>query len=201
MGGGKYPVLKTPAAIAASDKLTLLGDMVFDGETSSELIFLSAGSIDSTDLTSISHPGTLGFGSFDTLTLENVSLTAGELELRSLDSVILKNSELVTHSTGADFIHIMAASEINAEQLSIKTREIIMSAMTINLTSVTFPGNSIVELNSAYGGMGAGGKYPNFGSSIYGRVNFVNDVKYGASLINTTTAFDAPGVNITIGKL
>ena len=79
--GGKYPLLKNPAAIAASEKLTLLGETVFTGDSSSELIFISAGSIDSSRLTSISHPGILGFGSFDSLQIENVSLTASELHL------------------------------------------------------------------------------------------------------------------------
>jgi len=116
-----------------------------------------------------------------------------------LDSIILKNTNLVTNSTGVDFIHLMAVSEINAEQLSFQTREIIMSAMTINLIGVNFPSDSIVELNSAYGGIG--GKYPNFGSKQYGRVNFIEGVRYGESLINSASAFDATGVNISIGKL
>ena len=199
LSGGKYPVLKTPALIAASEKLTLVGDLVFQGDEKSELTFLSSGSIDTTDLTSISHPGKLGFGSFASLNIENVSLTASEIHLRSLDSIILKNTDLVTNSTGVDFIHLMAVSEINAEQLSIQTREIIMSAMTINLIGVNFPSDSIVELNSAYGGIG--GKYPNFGSKQYGRVNFIEGVRYGESLINSASAFDATGVNISIGKL
>ena len=201
VSGGSYPLLKNPAAIAASDKLTLLGDIVFTGDSSSELIFISAGSIDSTDLTSISHPGTLGFGSFDSLNMENVSLTANELHLRSLDSVILKNSGLVTTSTGADFIHIIAASEINAANISFQSREIIMSAMSINLSDITFPTESIIKLNSAYGGLGTNGRYPNFGSSLYGRVNFINNIRYGEILINSNSSFDSVNNNITIGKL
>ena len=192
-------MLKTPALIAASEKLTLLGEMVFQGDENSELTFLSSGSIDTTDLTSISHPGTLGFGSFDSLEIENVSLTASEIHLRSLDSLILKNSSLVTLSTGVDFVHLLAASEIDAQKLSIQTREIIMSAMTINLINVDFPADSIVELNSAYGGID--GKYPNFGTKQYGRVNFIEGVRYGESLINSASTFDSTGVNISIGKL
>ena len=149
VSGGKYPLLKNPAAIAASEKLTLLGEMVFTGDSSSELIFISAGSIDSSRLTSISHPGILGFGSFDSLQIENVSLTASELHLRSLDSVILNNSNLITTSTGTDFIHIIAASEINAESLSLQTREIIMSAITINLTDISFPSTCLLYTSDA----------------------------------------------------
>ena len=93
----------------------------------------------------------------------------------------------------------MAAFEINAQQLSFQTREIIMSAITINLADVTFPNGSTIMLNSAYGGLE--GKYPNFGSSQYGRVNFINSVRYGESLIDGRSAFDATGGKITIGKL
>ena len=199
MSGGEYPLLKNPAMIAASDQLSLLGNMVFKGDQSSELTFLSAGSINTSELSSVSHPGTLGFGSFDSLTMENVSLTATKLHLRSLDSVILRNSSLVTNSNGADFIHVLAAKQIDAEQLSIRTREIIMSAVTINLTSVSFPDNSDVYLNSAHGPIN--GKYPNFGTSQFGRVNFIRDVKYGAYLLNSTTSFDAHGNRISIGSL
>ena len=106
--------------------------------------------------------------------MENVSLTANELHLRSLDKVILKNSSLVTTATGADFIHVIAASEINAADISFQSREIIMSAVTINLTDISFPSTSTIELNSAHGGID--GKYPNFGSSLNGRVNFINNV-------------------------
>jgi hypothetical protein len=93
----------------------------------------------------------------------------------------------------------MAFSEINAEQLSLQTQEIIMSAMTINLTDVTFRDGSTVKLNSLYGGIE--GRYPTFGSSNqqYGRVNFINNVRYGTSVIDNRTKFD--GVNITIGSL
>jgi len=160
---------------------------------------MSAGSIDSSELQSVSHSGSLGFGSFDSLSIENVSLTAGDLDLRSLDSVVLNNVNLETGSGGADFIHILAQNEIDIEQLSIKTREIVMSAMTINLLSVSFPDNSNVYLNSAYGGIQ--GKYPHFGSSTYGRVNFIQDVRYGANLINNNSSFDLHGQRIKISTV
>ena len=114
MAGGSYTLQHTESSIAASDKLSLLGDIVFSGSSSSELIFLSAGSIDTSNLSSVTHPGTLGFGSFDSLTIEKfVSKQTNFICV--LDSLILKNSTLVTNSTGSDFIHLMAVSEINAQ--------------------------------------------------------------------------------------
>ena len=37
--------------------------------------------------------------------------------------------------------------------------------------------------------------------SQYGRVNFINSVRYGERLIDGRSAFDATGGKITIGKL
>ena len=74
-----------------------------------------------------------------------------------------------------------------------------MSAMTINLTNITFPENSDVYLNSLHGPIN--GKYPNFGASVYGRVNFIRDVSYGTHLLNSVSTFDAHGNRVIIGSL
>ena len=73
-----------------------------------------------------------------------------------------------------------------------------MEAMTINLMNVNFPKDSIVTLNSAYGPLE--GKYPNFGSVVYGRVNFVQDVRYNSNLLNSKSTFDQFGSSIYIGS-
>ncbi len=200
LSGGSYALGLDSSSIAASEQLNLLGNIVFEGETSDELILLSAGSVDMSDLESFTHPGSLGIGSFNSLNIDQVSLTAGDLSLHSLDSVVLNNVSLQTRSTGADFIHILAQREIDIRELSLRTREIVMSAMTINLLGVNFPDNSDVYLNSAYGGIN--GKYPNFGSvTQYGRVNFIENVRYGSNLINNNTSFDLHGQRISIGTL
>ena len=199
LGGGTYTLGLDNYSIAASEQLNLLGDIVFNGEGTDELILLSAGAINMSELVSFTHPGSLGFGSFDSMQVEDVSLTAGDINLRSLDNIVLKNASLETRTTGADFVHVLAYNQIDAENLSLKTREIIMSAMTINLTSITFPENSDVFLNSLYGPMN--GKYPNFGDSLYGRVNFIRDVRYGTQLLNSVSTFDAHGNRIIIGSL
>jgi hypothetical protein len=64
---------------------------------------------------------------------------------------------------------------------------------------VTFPGGSTVNLNSALGPLDT--KYPTFGSQnkAYGRVNFINDVRYGQHLLNSRSAFNTHAGSITIG--
>ena len=77
-----------------------------------------ANSIDLSGASSVSYSGEeLGIGSFDSLNIENVSLKAeGRLSLRSLDSVVLKNAEMITSGKGADFIHVLAANQITKKK-------------------------------------------------------------------------------------
>jgi hypothetical protein len=188
--------------IAASETLTLLGNVVFNTSSSdSSLILLSAENIDLSGTSSISFSGNeLGIGSFDSLNVENVSLKAeGILSLRSLDSIVLNNSKMETSGKGADFIHLLAANTITANslQFSEQIKQITMEAMTINLSNINFPSSSMVNLNSLYGGFD--GKYPGFGSIQYGRVNFIQNIQYGSNAILDRSSFDLHGGNITIG--
>ena len=133
----------------------------------------------------------------------NVDLHAeGEVNLKSLDSLVINDSSMSTSGNGgADFIHLLAASELSVDNLrfSEQVRNIAMEAMTINLSNIAFPSGSTVQLNSQYGGMD--GIYPNFGSKLYGRVNFIQNVQYGSSLIDSRVRFDALGGAISIGSL
>ena len=189
--------------IAATNKLTLLGDIVFNpGSSDSTLIMMSAESIDMADSTNISFSGyELGIGSFNSLNVENVSLTAeGGVSLRSLDSVVINNSSMTTSGKGADFVHLLAANEITAKslQFSSQVKQITMEAMTINLSNINFPSGSSVNLNSLYGAID--GKYPNFGNTTqYGRVNFIQNIMYGSNALIDKSSFDLHGGNITIG--
>ena len=72
-----------------------------------------------------------------------------------------------------------------------------MEAMTINLSNINFPSGSSVNLNSLYGAID--GKYPNFGSTQYGRVNFIQNMMYGSNALTDTSSFDLHGGSITIG--
>jgi hypothetical protein len=189
--------------IAATDKLTLLGNVVFNpASADSVLLLLSAQNIDFTGTSSITFSGDeLGMGSFDSMNVENVDLKAeGTISLRSLDSIVLKNSKMETSGKGADFVHLLAANQITADsvQFSAMVQKITMEAMTINLSNINFPSGSNVNLNSLYGGLA--GKYPNFGAATqYGRVNFIKSMSYGSNAVMDRTAFDTHGGNIKIG--
>ena len=183
--------------IATTDKLTLLGNVVFNSpDAEASLILISANSIDLSGASSISYSGEeLGIGSFDSLNVENISLKAeGMLSLRSLDSIVLKNAEMITSGKGADFVHVLAANQISADSVAFSSmvKQITMEAMTINLANINFPTGSYVNLNSLYGGVD--GKYPNFGDvTQYGRVNFIKNMRYGSNSIMDRTNFDQYG--------
>ena len=106
-----------------------------------------------------------------------------------------------TSGKGADFVHLLAANELQVNNLrfSESVKRIAMEAMTINLSNVNFPSASTVNLNSLHGGID--GKYPHFNSIKPGRVNFIEQIRYGSHLIMDRAAFDAHGGNITIGKI
>ena len=193
--------------VAASGTLSLNGDLSFSSSSSkyglSELIFISLERLSISEGSTISFAGeSLGFGSLDSIDLLNVDLHAeGEISLRSLDSLVINNADMSTSGNGgADFVHLLAASELSIDQLrfSEQVRQIAMEAMTINLSNLNFPAGSSVQLNSLYGGVD--GIYPNFGGKQYGRVNFIQNVQYNTVLIDSRTAFDAHGGNITIGS-
>ena len=191
--------------IATTDKLTLLGNVVFNSpDAEASLILISANSIDLSGASSISYSGEeLGIGSFDSLNVENISLKAeGMLSLRSLDSIVLKNAEMITSGKGADFVHVLAANQISADSVAFSSmvKQITMEAMTINLANINFPSGSYVNLNSLYGGVD--GKYPNFGTvTQYGRVNFIENMRYGSNSIMDRTNFDQFGSNVLIGTI
>ena len=104
-----------------------------------------------------------------------------------------------TNTCAAQFSE--ALDEINANGLlfSANMHKIVMDAMTINLANINFPSGSTVNLNSASGPLD--NKYPTFGSQnkAYGRVNFIENIRYGQHLLNSRSAFDTYGGSISIG--
>ena len=194
--------------VAASGTLSLDGNLNFQSKLvkgeSAELIFMSLDQLSISEGSAVSFAGdSLGFGSLDSIEVINVDLYAeGEVNMRSLDSLVINDSDMSTSGNGgADFVHLLAASELSINNLrfSEQVRQIAMEAMTINLSNLNFPAGSTVQLNSLYGGMD--GSYPNFGAKQYGRVNFIQNVQYNSNLINSRTAFDKHGGNISIGSL
>jgi len=194
--------------IAARDHLSLSGVMSFSVDQSmdvrNELIFLSAGGMSFEEGTSITYGGeSLGFGSLNALNVVGVDLYAqDEISLRSLDRVILNDVSLQTTASGVDgAVSILAHQEINVDNLRFNehVKRIAMEAQTINLRNLNFPSGSMVKLNSAYGPLD--GRYPNFNSVIWGRVNFITNIRYADNLIMTRPAFDTHGGNISIGSI
>jgi hypothetical protein len=135
--------------------------------------------------------------------LEDVQLeSTREIALRSLRDVTLTN---VTMGAG-NLATVRATRDLNVNgmKFSREIPSIIMEATTIRLSEVNFPAASMVRLNSLKGAID--GKYPNFGSSIpnaqqIGRVNFIKNVSSGGNVLNTRSAFDQYGGNISIGKV
>jgi galactitol-specific phosphotransferase system IIB component len=111
--------------------------------------------------------------------------SGGDLTLRASNLI-----DLIGNSGGTTF--------------SAGIRTITMEAATINLTNIKFPSGAGVYMNSKYGGTGNGvdgnGAYPHFGSSAYGRVNFIAGVSYNGNAITDTGTFDSHGGNIHIGS-
>ena len=192
----------------AREKLSFTGDLVFSvGQLSNvetELLLLSAGGISFASQTSIAYQGnSLGFGSFDAVEIVDVDLYAvDEISIRSLDRVVLNNVSLKTSGNGVhDAIELLAHQEIAVDNLIFNEniKRIAMEAQTVNLSNLNFPNGSEVKLNSAYGAIE--GKYPNFNSIMWGRVNFINNIRYSDNLIMNRTAFDTHAGNISIGKI
>ena len=191
---------------ASSDSIALNGKIAFgvgQNDVRNELILLSAGGISFGSGTSINYNGEiLGFGSFNSMEIIDVNLYAeDEIHARSLDSIVINNSDMETSGRGADFVHLLAYNELAVNNLAFseQIRQITMEAMTVNLYNLNFPDGSMVKLNSQHGGID--GKYPNFNSSVYGRVNFVENIRYSSNLIMDRPSFDQYGTNVTIGQL
>ena len=177
---------------AAKESLTISGQLLIEHSSSfeSQLIFLSAGNLEFSPGTKIDYNGySLGFGSFDTLNIINVDLHAvGEISARSLDSLILENVSMHSKSDTLN-IELIASSQISLDNLQFNNaKKIAMHAQTLNLSNINFPAGSSVTLKSQYGGIN--GKYPNFNSSLLGRVNFLNNIKYAQNLIMNRATFD-----------
>jgi hypothetical protein len=172
--------------IAASGKLSLQGEIDIIAKSvegiSAELIFMSLERLSIQDGSSVKYQG--------------------EISLRSLDNLVINNADMATSGNGgADFVHLLAASELSIDNLrfSEHVRQIAMEAMTINLSNLNFPAGSTVQLNSLYGGVD--GNYPTFGGKEYGRVNFIQNVRYNQNLMNSRSTFDQFGGAITIGSI
>ena len=193
---------------ASSDLLSLSGEVSFsvgqDKEIYNQLILMSAGGLKIENGSKVRFEGeSLGFGSFNTLRVIEVDLFAqDEISLRSLDRLVIENSDMTTSGRGEhDAVELLAYQEISVDNLRFNEniKRIAMEAMTINLSNLNFPAGSEVKLNSAHGGLD--GKYPNFNSILYGRVNFIKNIRYATNPIMDRPSFDKYGSSVSIGKI
>ncbi|MDA9119319.1 FecR domain-containing protein [Opitutales bacterium] len=193
---------------ASSDLLSLSGEVSFsvgqDKEIYNQLILMSAGGLKIEKGSKVRFEGeSLGFGSFNTLRVIEVDLFAqDEISLRSLDRLVIENSDMTTSGRGVhDAVELLAHQEISVDNLRFNEniKRIAMEAMTINLSNLNFPAGSEVKLNSAHGGLD--GKYPNFNSILYGRVNFIKNIRYATNPIMDRPSFDKYGGSVSIGKI
>jgi hypothetical protein len=133
----------------------------------------------------------------DDVQLLETTLSAGRrLQILGQRDVMLTGGRL----EASESVHLQAAKKLHLDsvQFSQGLPSLYMQATTVNLRNVDFPGGSMININSLKGGID--GKYPNFGTESFGRVNFLQNVKYGGNSMHDNPSFDQHGQNITIGK-
>ena len=183
--------------------MSLRGEIVFDDSTASEgetrVVLMSGGGIESDSGTTLSHAlSDLVLTARDDVDLSGATLSAGRrLEILGQRDLSITDGQL----EASESIRLQAAKNLNLNsvQFSQGLPSLYLQATTVNLRNLNFPSGSAVNINSLKGGLD--GKYPNFGSQAFGRVNFIEKVKYGGNLMNDRPSFDLHGKNVTIGKL
>jgi len=140
-----------------------------------------------------------GLGAGNTVVILKSSIeTKDHLGIGSLGDIWIEDTKLTAGKGNRTFIYANKSLSVNGLEFSEGLRQVYMEATTVNLTDVDFPAGSEVRLISQLGGID--GKYPNFGSSEMGRVNFVDKVSYGGTdnMMMDRASFDQFGQNISI---
>ena len=208
-------------AIAAANDLEIHNDVAFSKRGSNwdknVLAIGAAGDLKAVlDATSEDHDidieydgNYLGIGAAGNVTLYNTSIEAKHgIGIASLETVEIETSELNIEGNGGFALFAkdkidLTDVEFNADSAISPT--VFMEAYTIELDTISFKSNTIVELASGLGPID--GKYPLFlgveaEQALPGRVNF-RDVTHGGIEINSRDAFDQLNANadlITILK-
>jgi hypothetical protein len=184
--------------ITAAGDITISGNIAFSSiagaeqEIEQQLSLLTAGHFIIDEGSSIQFAsGGLNLVSKESSEFISVSMeSGGDLNVASLEDLVFKNSDLKVRA--GDSIHLSAFNElsINGLNFSNNVREIYMQAITIDLRNIYFPGGSSVTLQSQFGGIN--GIYPTFGQDDrqIGRVNFIENVGYDKTTINSQALFD-----------
>jgi hypothetical protein len=137
----------------------------------------------------------LGIGSYEDLTLTNVSIdVGGNLALGTLSDMHITQTKFsVGRHSDRDNVYMYAENLLSAHNLTFsgRTREIYMEAKTIDLNHVRFPGGSEVMLRSELG-------KPNFygesygGGLLVGHVNFFSNSNTYDNIPITSSEFSSP---------
>ncbi len=187
--------------ISSASDFYASGEITFDSPASqseTRVVLMSGGALKSSPETRIANVlSDLVLTSRDDLELISSKIAAGRrLQILGQSDVWVTGS----HLEASESVRLQAAKDLNldAVQFSQGLPSIYMQATTVNLRNLDFPGGSNVSLKSLKGAID--GKYPNFGTQSYGRVNFIENVKYGGNLMNDRPSFDQFGGNVTIGK-
>ena len=192
--------------IAGGDDLFINSDVTFSERGSTwDKEVLAVGAADELTIAegkTIEYLGNyLGLGAKSTVQLVEATVKAQKgIGVGSLEDVIIQDSHFEVTNGGGFGFFADNLLDINGLTFGGDVGYIYMEARTINLRSVHFPAGSEIDLYSELGPID--GKYPNFGSSIPGRVNFISDVSYGGveNVMSDQSTFDAFGADISILK-
>ena len=193
-------------AIVGGEELVISSDVTFSDRSSSwDKEVLAVGAAKELNIapgSTVEYQGNyLGLGAGKNISLQQVTLKAGSgLGIGTIKNLTIQNSALeLTNSKGG--FGFFANNLIDIDGLTFAGNDvdlIYMEARTINLKNIDFPMGASVDLLSELGPID--GKYPNFGSSTPGRVNFISGVSYGGAtnVMNDKPSFDQFGENINI---
>lgn len=160
---------------------------------------------------SFTFPGAVGNNgatiynvTFDAISAESDQLFVGATSQLKIDNT---GVDADTFSVGFDDfggVAIVAADlvDLNNTRFSAGVTNIIIAAATINLANINFSGGTFVDFYSKLGSA-------NFGSSQFGKVNFITNVRYDGTLLTDDNfgdgvrggANDVTGGDVTINKL
>ncbi len=200
----KAPDKTKVLAFAAAGDLLIQGDVTFTNgghEAMDHALALGAAEdLEIADGSTVKYDGAnLGLGAVKSIRIFKVSLeTSDHLALGTLGHLHINDSTMKAGAGNRVLLYAQNTMEVNGLKFSEGLGQVYMEATTLDLQNVNFPAGSEVRLISEHGGIE--GKYPNFSSSVPGRVNFIEAVSYGgsANVMSDRSSFDQFGSRVSI---
>jgi len=191
-------------AFTAGGDMRIKGDVTFTNgghEVMDHTLALGAADdLEITEGSTVKYDGSnFGLGAGKSIRIVKVSLeTKDHLGLGTLDDLIIEKSTIRAGGGNRALLYAQNKMDVDGLTFSSGIGQVYMEATTMDLSNVDFPSGSEVRLISELGGLD--GIYPNFGSSLPGRVNFMEAVSYGgpANIMNDRPSFDQHGSRISI---